>query len=239
MLSESDLERYSRQIMIWGTEGQEKLKKSTVAVAGTGGLGSPVAFYLAAAGVGRIILIDSEKPELSNLNRQILHWEEDLGKNPKPLSAAWKLRRFNSSIEIVPVVTKVTEENVDEILKDANIIVDCLDSFKTRFILDDYSQRTGKPLVHGAVERTYGQVTTIVPGKTMSLREIFGNVREKKGKFPIIGATAAFIGSIQVMEVLKLITGVGEPLLNRLLIVDLAYNTFEIVNLKDSSKENP
>ncbi|WP_010479491.1 ThiF family adenylyltransferase [Thermococcus zilligii] len=239
MLSEKDLQRYDRQIMVWGTEGQEKLKNATVAVVGVGGLGSPVAYYLAAAGVGRILLVDSEKPELSNLNRQILHWEEDLGKNPKPVSAAWKLRRFNSSIEIAPLVARITEENVDKLLKDADIIVDCLDSFKTRFILDDYSQRTGKPLVHGAVERTYGQVTTIVPGKTMSLREIFGNVREKEGKFPIIGATAAFVGSIQVMEVLKLITELGEPLLNKLLIVDLAYNTFEIINLKDSTKANP
>jgi molybdopterin/thiamine biosynthesis adenylyltransferase len=231
MLSREELERYDRQIMIWGVEGQEKLKRSTVAVVGTGGLGSPVAYYLAAAGVGRIILVDFQYPELSNLNRQILHWEEDIGRNPKPLSAEWKLRRFNSSIEVIPKVVKLTEENVDKVLGDADVIVDCLDDFKTRFIVDDYTQQTGKPLVHGAIEGTYGQATTIVPGKTKSLREIFGNVREKEGKLPIIGATAAFIASIQVMEVLKLLTGIGEPLLNKLLIADLEHNTFEIVNL--------
>lgn len=183
MLNREELERYDRQIMVWGVEGQEKLKRSTVAVVGTGGLGSPVAYYLAAAGIGRIILVDSEYPELSNLNRQILHWEEDIGRNPKPISAEWKLRRFNSSIEVVPKVVKLTEDNVDEVLRDADVIVDCLDSFKTKFVVDDYSQRTGKPLVHGAVERTYGQVTTIVPGKTKSLKEVFGNVRDKRGSF--------------------------------------------------------
>jgi molybdopterin/thiamine biosynthesis adenylyltransferase len=233
MLSVEELERYDRQIMIWGKEGQEKLKRSTVAVIGNGGLGSPVAYYLAAVGVGRIILVDSEYPELSNLNRQILHWEEDIGRRPKPLSAEWKLRRFNSSIEIAPVVERLSEENADDVLRDADVIVDCLDSFKTRFILDDYSQKTGKPLIHGAIERTYGQVTTIVPGRTKSLREIFGGIKERKGKFPVIGATAGVVGSIQVMEVVKLLTGIGEPLLNKLLIIDLAHNTFEIVDLND------
>ena len=232
MLSERELERYDRQIMILGKEGQEKLKKAKVAVVGVGGLGSPVAYYLAAAGIGTLLLIDEQKPELSNLNRQILHWEEDVGKNPKPLSAKWKLERFNSDIRIETFVGKLTAENVEEVLKGVDVIVDCLDNFETRFLLDDYSQKKGVPLVHGAVEGTFGQVTTIVPGKTKSLREIFPNVREKKGKFPIIGATAGVVGSIQAMEVVKLLTGLGEPLLNRLLLVDLAYNTFDVVELR-------
>ncbi|ASJ01939.1 adenylyltransferase [Thermococcus profundus] len=232
MLGKWETERYDRQIMMWGTEGQEKLKKATVAVVGVGGLGSPVAYYLTAAGVGRIILVDSETPEMSNLNRQILHWEEDVGRMPKPLSAAWKLRKFNSDVEIIPYVGKLGDDNVEDVLGDADVIVDCLDNFKTRFLLDDFVHETGKALVHGAVEKTYGQVTTIVPGKTKRLREIFPNVSgEKKGKFPIVGATAGVVGSIQVMEVLKLLTGIGEPLFNKLLIVDLAYNTFEIVDL--------
>ncbi|GAB6136609.1 ThiF family adenylyltransferase [Thermococcus prieurii] len=232
MLSERELERYDRQIMIFGTEGQEKLKKAKVAVVGVGGLGSPVAYYLAAAGIGTLLLIDDQKPELSNLNRQILHWEEDVGRNPKPLSAKWKLERFNSDIRIETFVGKLTVENVEEVLKGVDVIVDCLDNFETRFLLDEYSQKKGVPLVHGAVEGTFGQVTTIVPGKTKSLREIFPNVREKKGKFPIIGATAGVIGSIQAMEVIKLLTGLGEPLMNKLLLVDLAYNTFDVVELR-------
>ncbi|AIU69241.1 adenylyltransferase [Thermococcus eurythermalis] len=232
MLSERELERYDRQIMIFGTEGQEKLKRAKVAVVGVGGLGSPVAYYLAAAGVGTLLLIDEQEPELSNLNRQILHWEEDVARNPKPLSAKWKLERFNSDIKIETFVGRLSEDNVDEVLEGVDVIVDCLDNFETRFLLDEYSQRKGIPLVHGAVEGTFGQVTTIVPGKTKSLREIFPSVKEKSGKFPIIGATAGVIGSIQAMEVIKLLTGVGEPLLNRLLLVDLAYNNFDVVELR-------
>ncbi|WP_456365344.1 ThiF family adenylyltransferase [Thermococcus sp.] len=230
MLSGAELERYDRQIMLIGEEGQEKLKAATVAVAGVGGLGSPVAYYLTAAGIGRIILIDSEKPELSNLNRQILHWEEDLGKRSKSESAAWKLKRFNSDVEVIARAERLTAENVGRVVGDADVVVDCLDNFETRFLLDDFAAEKGIPLVHGAVEGTYGQVTTIVPGKTRRLREVFKNVR-RSGKFPIIGATAGVVGSIQAMEVIKLLTGIGEPLLNRLLIVDLAHNGFEVVEL--------
>ncbi|QDA30402.1 adenylyltransferase [Thermococcus indicus] len=232
MLSGKEIERYDRQIMIFGPEGQEKLKSSKVAVVGVGGLGSPVAYYLAAAGIGRLLLIDEQEPELSNLNRQILHWEEDLGKNPKPLSARWKLERFNSDIEIETFVGRLSEENIDGVLEGVDVIVDCLDNFETRFLLDDYAQRNRVPLVHGAVESTFGQVTTVVPGVTKSLREIFPRAGKKKEKFPILGATAGVVGSIQAMEVVKLLTGIGEPLLNKLLIVDLAFNTFDVVELR-------
>ncbi|ASJ15716.1 adenylyltransferase [Thermococcus chitonophagus] len=230
MLSERELERYDRQIMLFGVEGQEKLKRAKVAVVGVGGLGSPVAYYLTAAGVGTILLVDEQTPELSNLNRQILHWEEDLGKNPKPISAKWKLERFNSDVRIETFVGKLTGENIHEVLKDVDVIVDCLDNFETRYLLDDYAHKRGIPLVHGAVEGLYGQVTTIIPGKTKRLKEIFPKVR-KKGKFPILGATAGVIASIQVTEVVKLITGYGRPLANKLLIVDLANNAYEVIEL--------
>ncbi|NJE61906.1 ThiF family adenylyltransferase [Thermococcus sp. 21S7] len=232
MLSDRELERYDRQIMIFGKEGQEKLKASKVAVVGVGGLGSPVAYYLAAAGIGTILLVDEQTPELSNLNRQILHWEDDIGKNPKPISAKWKLEHFNRDVKIETFVGRLTAENIGEVLDGVDVIVDCLDNFETRFLLDDYAQKARIPLVHGAVEGTFGQVTTVVPGFTKSLREIFPNVREKGGKFPILGATAGVIGTIQAMEVVKLLTGIGEPLLNRLLIVDLAFNTFDVVALR-------
>ncbi len=232
MLSDRELERYDRQIMIFGKEGQEKLKGTKVAVVGVGGLGSPVAYYLAAAGIGRILLVDEQTPELSNLNRQILHWEEDLGRTPKPESAKWKLERFNSDIKIETFVGRLTDENIDEVLKGVDIIVDCLDNFAARFLLDDYAHRKKIPLVHGAVEGTFGQVTTIVPGITKSLREIFPKAGKKEEKFPILGATAGVVASIQVLEVIKLLTGLGEPLLNKLLIVDLAFNTFDVVDLR-------
>jgi len=232
MLTERELERYDRQIRIFGIEGQEKLKKSKVAVVGVGGLGSPVAYYLAAAGVN-LLLIDEQLPELSNLNRQILHWEEDLGKNPKPLSAKWKLERFNSDIKIDTFVGRLTRENIKEVLKDADVIVDCLDNFETRYLLDEFAHEKGVPLVHGAVESFYGQVTTIIPGKTKSLREIFPVPPKKKENFPIVGATAGVIGTIQTAEVIKLLTGKGEVLANKLLIVDLMHNSFEVIELED------
>jgi molybdopterin/thiamine biosynthesis adenylyltransferase len=232
MLTERELERYDRQIMIFDKEGQEKLKEAKVAIIGLGGLGSPVAYYLAAAGIGNLLLVDEQIPELSNLNRQILHWEEDVGKRPKTESAKWKLERFNSGIKIETYTGKITKENIDEVLKGVDIVVDCLDNFETRYLLDEYIHQRKIPLVHGAVEGMYGQVTTIVPGLTKSLREIFPSAREEDEKFPIIGATAGVVGSIQAMEVIKLLTGVGEPLLNKLLLIDLALNIFEIVELR-------
>ncbi|MCO6040445.1 ThiF family adenylyltransferase [Thermococcus alcaliphilus] len=232
MLTEKELERYDRQIRIFGVEGQEKLKKSKVAVVGVGGLGSPVAYYLAAAGVN-LLLIDEQLPELSNLNRQILHWEEDLEKNPKPISAKWKLERFNSDIKIETFVGKLTRENIEEVLRDVDVIVDCLDNFETRYLLDEFAHKREIPLVHGAVESLYGQVTTIIPGKTKSLKEIFPVPPKKKEKFPILGATAGVIGTIQAAEVIKLLTGKGEVLANKLLIVDLMHNSFEVIELED------
>ncbi len=231
MLSEREVERYDRQIMIFGEDGQERLKSSKVAVVGVGGLGSPVAYYLAAAGVN-LLLVDDQSPELSNLNRQLLHWEEDVGKRPKALSAKWKLERFNSDIEIETYTGRLDETNIDDVLKNVDILVDCLDNFETRYLLDEYAHRKRIPLVHAAVEGFYGQITTIIPGRTKSLREIFPNVKKKKGKFPIIGATAGVLGALQAAEVIKLITGAGEPLVNRLLIVDLSTNTFEVIELR-------
>jgi len=232
MIGKKELERYDRQIRIFGVEGQEKLKKSKVAVVGVGGLGSPVAYYLAAAGVGELLLIDCQTPELSNLNRQILHWEEDLEKNPKPISAKWKLERFNSDIKISTFTGILNVKNIEEVLKDIDVIVDCLDNFETRYLLDEFAHKKGIPLVHGAVEGLYGQVTTVIPGKTKSLRDLFPTPPRKKENFPILGATAGVIGAIQVAEVIKLITGYGAPLANKLLIADLMHNSFEVVDLE-------
>jgi molybdopterin/thiamine biosynthesis adenylyltransferase len=232
MLSGRELERYDRQITMFGTDGQEKLKNSKVAVVGVGGIGSPVAYYLAAAGVGTLLLVDNQKPELSNLNRQLLHWEEDVGKNSKVESARWKLERFNGDIVVETFAGELNGDNIDGVLEGVDVIVDCLDNFKTRYLLDDYAHRKMVPLVHGAVEGTFGQVTTIVPRITKSLREIFPDMKETEESFPVLGATAGVVGSLQAMEVIKLLTGLGEPLLNKLLLIDLAFNTFEVVELR-------
>jgi len=124
---------------------QEKLKRAKVAVVGVGGLGSPVAYYLAAAGIGTLLLIDEQTPELSNLNRQILHWEEDIGRDPKPLSAKWKLERFNSDIRIETFVGKLRGENIEEVLKGVDVIVDCLDNFERAISSTTTRRKRGFP----------------------------------------------------------------------------------------------
>ncbi len=233
-LSDRERERYSRQIMLeqLGEEGQLKLKEATVGVLGVGGLGSPVSQYLVAAGVGSIILVDDQTPDLSNLNRQILHWEEDceLGTS-KVESAAAKLRRLNSEVRIQTLGIRVDESNIQEAFSSADLVVDCLDDFHSRLFLNDFCVKEKKPFVHGAVEAFHGQVTTIVPGVSPCLRCIFPRAPPRKEKFPVLGATAGVFGSIQAAEAIKLIVGMGESLTSRLLVGDLLYQEWEIIDL--------
>jgi len=232
MLSNDEKMRYERQLMIFGEDGQEKLKNAKVAIVGLGGLGSVVAYYLAAAGIGTLKLIDKDKVELSNLNRQILHWTRDIGLS-KTKSAKYKLEAFNPEVNFEVNEVNVTKENVDEVIGDVDVIVDCLDNFSARYVLDEYAHEKNIPLVHGAIEGFYGQATTIIPGKTRSLREIFPNMDKRpKTKFPVVGVAPGIIGIIEASETLKLLLDVGKPLTNKLLIVDLLNNTFEIIKLK-------
>ncbi len=231
VLTTRDLIRYDRQLLIIGKAGQEKLKRASVAIVGIGGLGSPAAFYLAGAGVGRLILIDPERPELSNLNRQIIHWEGDFSL-PKAQSAAEKLRKFNSDIVIEPKSVKITKENVSEVLSGVDVVVDGLDNFETRYLLNEYCLEHGKPFVHAAVRGLVGQATTIVPQRSPCLRCIFPEPPKAEKKFPILGATAGTLGCIEALETIKLITGFGRPLTGRLLIIDLEDMTFNLIGVK-------
>ncbi len=231
ILTTRDLIRYDRQLLIIGKAGQEKLKRASVAIVGIGGLGSPVAFYLAGAGVGRLILIDPERPELSNLNRQIMHWEGDFSLS-KAQSAAEKLRKFNSDIIIEPKPVKITKENVSEILDEADVVVDGLDNYKTRYLINEYCVKNEKPFVHAAVRGLVGQATTILPKKSPCLRCIFPEPPKPERKFPILGATAGTLGCIEAMETIKVITGFGRPLTGRLLLVDLEDMTFNLIEVK-------
>lgn len=226
-------QRYARQIILpgFGEEGQELLRRSTVGIMGIGGLGSPAAYYLAAAGVGRLILADPQGPDLTNLNRQLLHWEEDVGQGSKPRSAAWKLERFNSEVEVIARTEEVTPNNIGEVFDGADVILDCLDGFPARYVLNDHSVATGVPFIHAAVEEMHGQVTTIIPGRTPCLRCLFPRAPPKRGAFPILGATAGVFGSIQAAEAVKLLTGVGEPLCSKLLVGDLQYNSWETIEV--------
>jgi molybdopterin/thiamine biosynthesis adenylyltransferase len=226
MLTPSERERYDRQIMIGeiGQEGQGKLKRSRVVIAGAGGLGSPIAIYLTAAGIGMIRVIDHDQVTLSNLNRQILHWEGDIGKK-KVDSARTKLRKLNRAVEIETIAKTITEENVSQLVDGCDVIVDAMDNLPTRYILNRCAIKNHIPFFHGAVNGFEGRVMTIIPGETACLRCLYrGPVPQEK--FPVIGVTPAVIGSIQATEVIKYLVGVGKLLTNRLLIYDGLKVTF-------------
>jgi adenylyltransferase/sulfurtransferase len=226
MLTPSEQERYDRQIMIAGVgqEGQEKLKRARVVIAGTGGLGSPIAVYLTAAGIGMIRVIDHDRVALSNLNRQILHWEEDVGRK-KVDSARTKLRNLNSTVEIQAIAETITEGNVSELVDGCDVIVDAMDNLPTRYILNRCAVEKNIPFIHGAVNGFEGRVMTVIPGETACLRCMYrGGVPQEK--FPVIGVVPAVIGSIQATEVIKYLVGLGRLLTNRLLIYDGLKVTF-------------
>ena len=220
MLTVYERARYDRQIMIAeiGEDGQERLKKARVFIAGAGGLGSPAAIYLTAAGVGMIRVVDHDSVELSNLNRQVLHWDEDIGKK-KAASGTEKLKRLNRKVEIEAIEEMITEVNVFKLLAGFDLIVDAMDNLPTRYLLNKAALEKNIPFFHGAVYGFEGRAMTIIPGKTACLRCVYRGVIPGK-KFPVVGVTPAVIGCIQATEVIKYIVGIGELLTDRLLIYD-------------------
>lgn len=233
MLTPREKVRYDRQVMIYGfgEAGQEKLKKAKVFIAGMGGLGSPAAIYLAAAGIGTLRIADNDTIELSNLNRQVLHWEENIG-GRKADSAAAKLRKLNPEIKIETTIETITETNASRLVGDADIIVDAMDNLPTRYILNKTAIKKGIPFCHGAVYGFEGRAMTVIPGKTACLNCLYHNARVPKEKFPVIGVTPAVIGCIQATEVIKYITGLGELLTNRILNYDALHMKFTEFTIK-------
>jgi molybdopterin/thiamine biosynthesis adenylyltransferase len=234
-LSQSELERYSRQMLIsdLGSEGQRKLKASKVVVAGIGGLGCLSSLYLAAAGIGRIVLVDMGRFKLSDLNRQILCCQRDIGRFKTDV-AEEKLRALNPEIKFESLVAEITKENVRDILRDADIIVDGLDNWRTRFVLNDHCVAQGIPFIHAGVRALHGQMITVVPGNGPCLRCIFPKEPPEVEKIPVLGGTPALFAALQVMEVVKLITGIGEPLVGRMLFLNGKEMAFETVEMKRS-----
>jgi molybdopterin/thiamine biosynthesis adenylyltransferase len=228
-LSAEDLVRYNRQILYpgFGEEGQRRLRQAHVLVAGVGGLGSPVAIYLACAGVGRLTIVDSDAVELSNLHRQILHGEDDIGEQ-KVISAARKLKRLNSTVAVNPVAVRITAESLPGLLPGVNVVIDCLDNMATRFILNKGCYQAGIPLIHGGISGTLGEITTIIPGQTPCLACMFPEA-EGKRPFPVFGCVPALIASLQVMEAIKLIAGFGELLTGKILYANILIMEFMTV----------
>ena len=220
MLTPEERQRYDRQIMIpgIGETGQEKLKKARVVIAGSGGLGSPISLYLAAAGVGTLCVIDDDKVELSNLNRQILHWDKDIGKE-KTKSAHDKLTKLNKNINIETINATFDKTNVFTLVAGCDVIVDAMDNMPTRYLLNKAAIKHKIPFVHGAVSGLEGRAMTVIPGKTACIKCLY-HAAPRKTKFPVLGTTPGIIGAIQATEVIKYLTGIGMLLTDRLLIYD-------------------
>jgi adenylyltransferase/sulfurtransferase len=217
-VTEYNAERYQRQIPLLGEEGQESLRRARVLVAGVGGLGTIVAAHLIAAGVGFLRLVDNDDIEMSNLNRQILFQETDIGRE-KTAAATERLHSLNPAVRIEGISKTLCKETLDELLKDIDLIVDALDNFTTRFLLNRAAFIRCLPLIHGAVRGFVGQATTLIPGQTACLQCLIAHSPPPE-MFPILGGTCGVIGAIQATETVKVLTGQGEPLTNRLFFWD-------------------
>jgi adenylyltransferase/sulfurtransferase len=226
-IEDSELLRYSRQIMLpgFGIEGQERLRAAGVLVVGLGGLGSPAAMYLAAAGVGRLVLADFDAVDLSNLQRQLLHTTERIGK-PKTESARLALAALNPEVKLVTVKRSLTEETLPGLVADVDLVVDGSDNFATRFAVNAACFKVGRPLVSGAAIRMEGQVATFSgqPGGPcyQCLYPRNGALDETCSANGILAPVVGIIGSIQAAEAIKVLAGIGEPLFGRLLLLDAA-----------------
>jgi len=218
--SEYGVLRYEKQILIddFGEDGQKNLKQAKVIIAGIGGLGSSISIYLAAAGTGTLRLIDHDKVTPGNLNRQILHWDKDIGRN-KTDSAKEKLVSLNPEVKIEEINALITESNVFELTDGCDLIIDAVDNLNTRYLLNKVAVKRNIPLFHGAIRGFEGRVTTIVPGKTPCLKCLYRQAQPPEIS-PVIGVTPAIIGIIQATEVIKYIVGIGKLLTNRLIIYD-------------------
>jgi molybdopterin/thiamine biosynthesis adenylyltransferase len=220
--SQEEVERYARHLVLReiGGPGQQKLKAASVAIVGAGGLGAPSALYLAAAGVGRVVLIDHDTVSLSNLQRQILYEVKDIGA-PKVEIAARRLKGINPNVMIDPTSTELTIENARELIAGVDLVLDGTDNFPTRFIVNQACVETGRALVSGAIGRWTGQVAVFAgkPCYRCLVPETPPDA-ETCSAVGVVGALAGLIGSMMALEAVKVITGAGEPLTGRLLIYD-------------------
>jgi len=239
--TEDQIQRYSRHIILQdvGVEGQEKISNGKVLIVGAGGLGAPVALYLAAAGVGTIGIIDGDVVDLSNLQRQIIHFTADVNK-AKVLSAKEKINQLNPDVKVITYQELLTAANALDIIKDYDFVVDGTDNFPVKFLINDACVMAGKPFSHGGILRFDGQTITYVPGSAC-YRCIFhapppANAVPTCSQAGVLGAIAGILGTIQATEVLKYLTGVGDLLTNRLLTFNAKRMEFRTINVKHNHK---
>ena len=240
-LSEQQLERYSRNILLKevGPSGQKKILDARVLIVGAGGLGSPAALYLAAAGVGTIGIVDSDVVELNNLQRQIIHFTKDVGKD-KTISATEKIEAINTDVKAIAIKKRLKAENIAELIAGYDFVIDGSDNFPTKFLVNDACYFQEKPFSHAGILRFFGQTMTYVPGEAC-YRCIF-NSPPPPGAVPtcqeagILGAVAGILGAIQAAEALKFILGVGELLTNKLLVMDAYCMDFRTIDIQRDPK---
>lgn len=221
------MNRYIRQVNLpeIGEEGQEKLKKAKVLIVGVGGLGSPIALYLAAAGVGTLGLIDDDVVSLSNLQRQVLYVENEVGE-PKVDCAERRLKSLNSSLIVNKYNCRLTSNNVDELITNYDVVVDGCDNYETRYAISDACMKYRKPYIYAAIAGFEGQVSVLCAGENpKSYRDLFpdnsSEPKKSSDSIAVLGTTPAVVGSVQTNETIKLIAGFGEPLIGKLWTVDL------------------
>jgi len=237
-MNDEQLLRYSRQVLLpqIDFEGQQRLLDSHVLIIGLGGLGSPVSLYLAAAGVGKLTLVDDDHVEISNLQRQIIHAEKDVGR-AKVESAADSLMALNSALQLDIKTTRLDREALEAVVSEVDVVVDCSDNFATRFLLNEVTQQCGKPLVSGAAIRMEGQVTVYDPRQPehscyQCLYQNKGELQQSCSESGVLSPLLGVIGSIQAVETLKLIAQFGQSLAGRLLLIDAATMQWREIKLK-------
>lgn len=243
VLKDEQIERYSRHIILKeiGTKGQKKLLNAKVLIIGAGGLGAPAAMYLAAAGVGTIGIVDADDVDLSNLQRQIIHSTEDIGK-PKVKSAKETLEKINPDVKVNPYHMFVGASNIRELIREYDFIIDGTDNFSAKFLINDACVLEKKPFSHAGIIRFQGQLMTYVPGKGPCYRCIFKDPPPKDAvptckQAGVIGAMGGVIGSLQAMEVIKCIVGKGELLTGYLLTYDALTMEFRKVRLPKDTRD--
>ncbi|MGB8600692.1 MAG: HesA/MoeB/ThiF family protein [Rhizomicrobium sp.] len=236
--TDARIERYSRHILLenFGRQGQEKLWAARILVIGLGGLGSPAALYLAAAGVGTLGLADADTVELSNLQRQIIHTTPDLGR-PKVESAADKVAALNPDVRVKLYPAFLNASNIMPILADYDFVIDGTDSFVSKFLINDACVLAGKAFSHGGILRYQGQTMTVVPGRSPCYRCLFDGPPPADSVFTcantgVLGAIAGMLGTIQAAEALKYVTGTGDLLTDGLLTFDAMKMRFRTVPLQ-------
>jgi len=232
-LSQEELTRYHRQIIIpaIGEEGQKKIKQTKIFLAGAGGLGSISAYYLAAAGIGRLVIVDSDTVDIGNLNRQIIHRMDDIGVS-KVDSAYLKLKALNPDCIVMPIRAEMIRENIIDLAQGCSIIVDATDNLEARRVLNHASLAMGIPFIYGGVNEFNGMLTTFIPGETPCFECLFSTFNERKKLIGVIGPVPGVIASLQVLEVLKIIIGMKGLLTGRLLFFSATDMTFKEIKIE-------